>query len=149
MGIFMSPDFRIRNTDSPHHTHGFCHRRFFIHSSMKSQRFSNLFPAFDNRIQGSHRFLKNHGYLISPNLLHLFLRCFHQILPFIENLSAGNLPRRIRNQLHHAERGYALPASTFSYDTQFFTFMQSITKVINRLNGALHSFKFHTQIFYL
>ena len=104
MRIFMGTNFRIRNTYSPHHMNSLFHGIFFIQSTVKPKRFRNLLTTFNDRIQRSHRFLKNHGYFIAPDILHLLLRNLHQVLSLIENFSLGNLSRRIRNKLHNSKR---------------------------------------------
>ena len=123
MRILMSSHFRIGDSHCPHHIHSFLHGLFFVHTPMKSQRLRDLLSALDNRIQRSHRFLKNHGHLVSPQFLHLFFGKFNQILPFIQDLASRNPSGRIGNQLQNRQRRHALAASALSHDSQLLSFM--------------------------
>ena len=73
----------------------------FANMFMQDELFGNLFATADNRVQGSHRFLKNHPYLVAPEGLHSGFGGFQDIqrlgicfFPGIEKYSPGGITDR-------------------------------------------------------
>ena len=101
MGIFSGTIAR----DAYHLQHFLCLLKgpLLINAFMKLNDLRDLIAYRHNRIQRCHGILENHGYLLSPDLLHFFFSIFEYIFSFQRNTAACNLSRRIRNQTKDRE----------------------------------------------
>ena len=82
---------------------------------MKRNDFIHLIADPEDRIQGCHGFLEDHGNHIAPDGLHLLLRDLRYLIGFISkvqtDLSRDDLPLRSLHQLHQRQTGYRLTAA--------------------------------------
>jgi len=74
----------------------------------------------EHRVQGGHRLLKDHGYIVAPEVLHLLLGRFYHIIclsmPQIQpDLALDDLALRPLDQLHQAQAGNGFAAAGFPY----------------------------------
>ena len=77
---------------------------------MQNNGLSNLKTTRQNRVEARHRFLKNHGDLISTHPTHLIFAQAQQVSTAKENFSRLDLPGRLRYKAHDRKRTNALTA---------------------------------------
>ena len=113
---------------------------------VKLQGLTNLVPHCKDRIQAGHGVLKNHGYLFSPDLPHVLLGCFYQILPVKHDFSAGNPPRYLWQKAHEGKGKGGLTGAGLSHQTNGLPLVQGEGYVIDCLDNVLVRRILHAQI---
>jgi len=81
----------------------------------------NLLTHGVDRIEGSHRFLKNDADLAAPDPAHLPLADLSQVSPFEPDLSAVDTARRAGEETHDRERRDALSATGLTDNPEGFS----------------------------
>ena len=76
----------------------------FVHPHVQNERFGNLKPDGEDRVQRGHRILEDHGDLIAAHLPDFIVRNFQQVFAIVarpkQHLAAGNLAGRLGDQPH-------------------------------------------------
>ncbi len=85
--------------------------RVFFHGFVSIDNLFDLLADRENRVKGSHGFLKNHGDFFPPNLLECLFVKVEKILPFKKNLPLRDSTWRLRDQAEDGQRrnGFAAP----------------------------------------
>jgi hypothetical protein len=86
---------------------------------MEPEAFRYLFSDTENRIQGGHRFLKDHGNAVAPYLAHIFFGQTQQIYSVEKNRTCNGAPGG-SHEAHDGKSGNTFPASRFPHDCQSF-----------------------------
>ena len=111
MGIFIATFFRGRNSHFGQHVDGLGPGVVFAQPLVQDDGFHDLIAYGEDRIQGSHRFLENHGYVVAPNGANFFAAGIElgQVLDVVvivkENLAASDAAGWPRNQTHDGQGG--------------------------------------------
>ena len=92
---------------------------------MKEEDLIDLISNPENRIQGSHRLLENHGHKVAAKMLHDMLRSLRNLIDLFTRIQTNgafhNLSLRTLQQLHERKAGYGLSATGLSYNADRFS----------------------------
>ena len=94
----------------------FCVRRPPAQPLMQPYRFGNLIADGEHRVQGTHRFLKDHRNGVAADLAHFSFTQSEQVAS-VENDLTGH-PGTQRGQAQDGQRRHRLPAAGFADETQ-------------------------------
>ena len=133
MRILIDPGLRIGNAHIIQRLTDLFPNLIFLHFRMvQLQTFANLLADRHDWIQRCHWLLKDHCDLLSPDLFHLRLRLFQQILSIEQDLSS--LYRgRSRQKPHQRKAGHAFAAAGFAYDPQSLSFVQLHIQMVDQV----------------
>lgn len=85
--VFVHPFLRVGNPHVSKHLYGPFPGLAPGHPLMRADRLHDLVADRENRVEARHRVLKNHGDVIAPDLLHVFLARHKKVSPFEEDLA--------------------------------------------------------------
>ena len=102
---------------------------------MQSERFSDLLSNREDRIQRSHRVLKDHRDIIATNRAHFSVGKFQQVPAIKNNFPACN-PARRRYQTHDRKRSHRLATTAFAHQAKELATIEVKADVINRAHKA-------------
>ena len=93
-------------------------------SVMESDDLVDLLPDPEDRVQGSHRLLEDHGDGVSAQMLENFVRGFGHVIGFVPEVqtdcTVDYLTLRTLEQLHQREAGDGLAAAGLAHDADRF-----------------------------
>src|SRR5688572_31827510 len=102
---------------------------------MDDQRLRNLIADGENRVERSHRLLKNERDLGAANLTHVALRQRQQV-PVLESNAAARYASRRLDQAHYRKRGDRFAAARFADEPQGFTGSNLEADIVDRRDRA-------------
>src|SRR6476660_7138929 len=107
---------------------------------MQSQCFRNLLAHGKNRIQRSHRVLKDHRYVVAAGRAHLGVRELQQILSIEKYLARDNLSGW-RYQSHDRQRRDRFTTAALTDQSQQLSRIEIKTDPIDRADQSFASLK--------
>ena len=147
-GIFIHHPLHSGNTGLSEHVLRFLPGFFFGNLFMLQDTFRQLFADLHNRIQASHRLLKDHGDLSAPEAALLFFADMGNILSVQKDLAFRHLSGGSCKEAHNGKRGNALSASRLAYDAQGRAFFQAEVHTVHRFYHTVIHEKAGVQIYY-
>ena len=119
---------------------------------MQPQSFSQLSSDSEHRVQGGHRFLKDHPDLVAANRAHqLLIGCGKvDILAFLaikDERSARNFTAAKLDQTHQRKAGNGLSRAGFPNNTNSFTRVHFERNIFDTYDGAALCFELDPQVF--
>ena len=110
MRIAHGDAFGVRNADELKKPHGFLERLGLAHAAVKRQAFSDLSAHGEDRVEGRHRLLEDHGDFRASQGLKFGSRGLHEIheAPVAAaqmDGSVDDLAAAVLNEAHDGERG--------------------------------------------
>ena len=107
---------------------------------MQTDDLPDLVSDGENRVQGCHRFLKNHGDPVAANFAHLGFGICQQVFTIKQDFPSDNLAWRVGDQLDNGMCGDTFPAAGFSHQAQGPAGLDGQTDVVHCF-GHLSAYK--------
>ena len=101
-----------------------------LYNLMGNDRFLDLIANGEDRIEGGHGFLEDHGDLLTPKPLERILFEIQEVFPFEEDLPPPDLSGRLRHQLEYGEGRNGLAAAGLADKADGFPFFQLVAHPI-------------------
>jgi hypothetical protein len=111
----------------------------FVHPHVELERFADLPVDGQDRIQGRHRVLKDHGDVIATDGTNLLIRHAQDVIAIEEDLARHDLTGRARDEAHDRQTGHALAAARLPDDAERLPGHHMERNVINGLDDAVLS----------
>src|SRR5271170_1874948 len=146
MRILPSAALRFRNSDEAQHFDSASPRSGSVDSLMQPQGLSNLVRHCEDRIQRSHRFLKDHRDLVAADSAHSRLAESQEISTLKANRAADDASRRRWYEAQNGERGDALAAAGFADHRQCLTCIDGIRDAVDRAHHSVARVKMRLEV---
>ena len=101
--ILVKPAIRIGNADHLQQIERAGARRRLVHVEMDHQRFHDLEPDGQHRVQRRHRLLEDHRDIAAANLAHFVFSKLEKIAPLEQDAAADDAACRLGQQPHDGE----------------------------------------------
>src|SRR3972149_3639157 len=124
MRIFVDAPRGQGNADLIQHSDRIVEGYTLAHAAVQFQRFGDLEPDREHRVQARHRFLENHRDLVAADLAHLLGRQGAQVLALEKNPPSRYGSRGARYQAKYGKRGHRFARTGFTDDTEGFAAAQ-------------------------
>src|SRR5262249_48901620 len=102
---------------------------------VQAEGFGDLLAAGEDGVQRRHRLLEDHRDLFAPDLPHLARRHVHEVLAVVEDLALHDLAGRLRDQLHHRQRGPGLAAAGLAHHAERLALVDVEIDAVHRADG--------------
>ena len=133
VGILVDPGLR---RGDPHVGEGLDHlpaHLLRLHLRVvKGEALPDLPAHGEDRIQGRHGLLEDHGQLGPPDMAHLLLGHLQYIFALQQDLAPLHL-RRVGQQPHHGQARHALAAAGFPHHAQSFSFLHLQAQFVQQI----------------
>src|SRR5207244_3501035 len=90
----------------------------------------------ENRVEGGHRLLVDHGNLLAADAPDLGTGQLEQVLTIEDDFATHDFAGRVRNEAHDRQSAHTLAAAALSHEAQGFALFESIGDPIDRLHHA-------------
>ena len=137
----------IRNADVLKHLDRMRARLFFGVAEVKLRYLHQLFRHAHERIQRSHRILKNHRDVTAPQIAQLTRRQFQNIAAIEFDCPAGNSPRRLGNQAHDRKVRDGLAGARLADDAQRLAALNFKADAVHGFDRAVFGVKVRAKVF--
>src|SRR6266446_3406324 len=114
MGKLLEPALRVRYPDLLKTTHSLPAGLRLAHGKVEFKGFGKLALDRENRVEGGHRFLIDHGNLLAADAPDLSVGQLEQILTIEDDLTAHRFARRVWNEAHDGQSAHTLAAAALS-----------------------------------
>src|SRR6266481_5788190 len=116
MGKLLEPALRVRYPHLIETTHSLPARRRLAHAKVEFEGFGKLALDRENRVEGGHRLLIDHGNLLATDTPDLRIRQLEQVLTIEDDFPAHRFARRVWNEAHDGQRAHTLAAAALSHE---------------------------------
>ncbi len=131
VGVIVIALFRGRDADLPEEFRRLAPGPMPIHPAMEHDPLGHLIPHPENRVEGGHRFLEDHGDPVPPHGAHPLLGQPEKISPLEED-PPGDDPAGKGDQPEDGKGGNALAASRLPHDGQGFGDLKREGQIVHR-----------------
>src|SRR6266481_1349814 len=136
MGELLEPALRVRYPDLLETTNGLPAGLRLAHGKVEFKRFGKLALDRENRVEGGHRLLIDHGNLLAADAPDLGTGQLEQVLTIEDDFPAHGFAGRVRDETHDGQSADTLAAAALSHEAQGFSLFENIGDTIDRLHHA-------------
>src|SRR5260370_34180955 len=115
MGKLPEPALRVRYPDLLETTHSLPAGFRLAHGKVELKGFGKLALDRENRVEGGHGFLIDHGNLLATDAPDLGVGQLKQVLTIEDDFPAHRFARRVWNEAHDGQRADTLARNTLSH----------------------------------
>ena len=145
MRILFCPALRIRDSDQAENFDRAIEGPFGVDVLMQLDRFGNLDSARVDRIEGRHRFLKDHRDIVATDGLHVLIRQGDEVAVAQPDVAAGD-PAVLLQEPHDREGGDAFARSRLTDQTNRLFRTNGQVDAVDRLDSTAMNVKLGVKI---
>src|SRR5215469_466481 len=134
VGKLPEPALRVRYPDLLQTTHSLSAGHRFDHAKVEFNSLGKLTADGENRVEGCHWLLIDHGNLLAADATDLPIRQLEQVPTVEDDFPAHSLAGRVRHEAHDGQSADTLTAAALSHEAQGFSFFEDIGDAIDRLH---------------
>src|SRR5260370_30632629 len=136
MGKLPEPALRVRYPHLLETPHSLPAGFRLAHGKVQLKGLGKLALDRENRVEGGHRLLIDHGNLLATDPPDLGVGQLEQVLTIEDDFPAHRFARRIWNKAHDGQSAHTLAAAALSDEAQGFSLLERIGDTIDRLHPA-------------
>src|SRR5229473_1639630 len=136
MWKLLEPALRVRYPHLLKTTHSLPAGLRLAHGKVEFKRLGKLALDGENRVEGGHGFLIDHGNLLAADASDLRVGQLEQVSTIEDDFPAHRFARRVGNEAHDGQSAHTLAAAALSHEAQGFSLFESIGDSIDRLHHA-------------